>query len=361
MSVLQARLAARRGAFALEVEFELAGAGMTSVFGASGAGKTTLLRCLAGLEPVSTGTLVVRGETWQDSAARAFRPPWQRRVGYVFQEAGLFAHTSVRGNLLFGYRRTPRRARRIEPDVVIEGLGLGALLARRPPTLSGGERQRVAIGRALLRSPRLLLMDEPLAALDEGSRALLYPFLEMLPARLDLPVLWVSHSLREVARLCERMLWLENGRIRAHGPTTELASSVDLALAGGEGIGAVLEARVRAHWDADHLTELEAAGGSLFVRKLERAVGRALRVQIPARDVSLALDPEPRSSILNVLRCAVVDAHAAGPGQVTVRLRAGGEAGPLLLARITQRSHDALGIAPGVAVYARIKSVGLLE
>ena len=304
---LRARLRLERAGFALDVDLELAASGVTSVFGASGSGKTTLLRCIAGHERAPGGFVSLAGEVWQDEARGVFVAPWRRSVGCVFQEPGLFPHLSVRGNLMYGYRRTGRDARRIAPEEVFAWLGLEALLARRPHELSGGERQRVALGMALLTSPRLLLLDEPLSALDEGSRRQILPYLEALPRHLDIPMVYVSHSMAEVARLCDWTVWLDGGRVRRQGSTVELSSSIDLAMTGGEALGAVLDAVVVRHHDAEHLTELEVPGGAFFLRRLERSPGDSVRVRVPARDVSLALDPERRSSLLNVLRCSVVE------------------------------------------------------
>jgi molybdate transport system ATP-binding protein len=359
---IDARFRLRRPGFALDVEFALPARGATSLFGASGAGKTTVLRCLAGLERAPESRLAVLGETWQDEGRGLFVPPWRRRVGYVPQEAGLFAHLRVRDNLRYGMRRVPAEQRAVDFAQVVDWLGLGPFVARRPASLSGGERQRVAIGRALLTSPRLLLLDEPLSALDERSRRAILPYLEALPERLAVPIVFVSHALPEVARLCERMVWIDGGRVRATGPTTSLLGSVDLAVADGDALGAVLLATVVAHDDEDHLTELAVPGGTFFVRRVDRAPGARVRVQVPARDVSLALDPEPHSSILNVLRCAVLDLSPAGAGRTTVRLRPlDAPEGTVLLARITTRSARALGLGPGATVFARVKSVGLLS
>lgn len=361
MTELRVRCALQLGAFGLDVDLRVPTDGVTSLFGPSGSGKTTLLRCIAGFERRAVATIRLGDEVWQDAASGAFVAPWRRPVGFVFQEPGLFPHLSVRGNLRFGFGRVPAAERRLELEQVVEWLGLGELLDRSPLSLSGGERQRVAMGRALLTSPRLLLMDEPLAALDERSRRQILPYLEALPAHLDLPVLYVSHSISEVARLCERVVCLERGRILQQGSTVEVLSSVDLAWTGGDAVGAVLEARVAGHDDADHLTELAVPGGALWVGRLQRQVGEAVRVQVPARDVSLALDPEARSSLLNVLPCAVLELRETDPGRVVVRLQTRAENGAVLLARITRRSCAALDLRPGTEVFARVKSVGLLS
>ena len=360
MTSLRVRCSLRRGDFRLSVDTEIPRNGISSLFGPSGSGKTTLLRCIAGFERNADAVVSLGEEVWQDAQRGVFVEPWQRAVGYVFQEPGLFDHCSVRDNLSFGYRRLPAEQRQLQLDQIVDWLGLDELLARQPASLSGGERQRVAIGRALLTSPKVLLLDEPVAALDERSRRQILPYLEELTRRIDVPVLYVSHSTAEVARLCDRVVWLDHGEVRREGSTVELLGSIDFAMTGGEAVGAVLQARVEAHDDRDHLTRLSVPGGVFWVGRLDRAVGQAVRVQVPARDVSLALDAEARSSLLNVLRCRVLELRETDPGRVAVRLQTCVENGAVLLARITRRSATALELQPGVEVFARVKSVGLL-
>lgn len=355
---LQADVRVTRGGFALDASFTVDGQGACALFGPSGAGKTTLLRCLAGLEPDARGRLVVGGETWQDDAlgAGAFRPPWKRPVGYVFQEAGLFAHLDVLGNLRFGERRVPPSARRIRRDDVVDWLGIGPLLRRRVASLSGGERQRVAIGRALLTSPRLLLMDEPLSALDLGARARILPHLAALPRQFGIPVIYVSHALSEVARLCDALVWLDAGRVRAVGPLDALLAEVGAATDDDDLAVVLHDGRVARHHTDDALTELEFAGARLFVRPLDAAPGERVDIVVQARDVSVALQAGERSSILNEFPARLVALHEAR-GDVVLRLDVLG--GRLLLARITKRSVRLLGLRPGMDLVARVKGVSV--
>ncbi|MCB9898165.1 MAG: molybdenum ABC transporter ATP-binding protein [Planctomycetes bacterium] len=355
---VQAAFRLARGGFSLDASFVLDGRGACALFGPSGAGKTTLLRCLAGLEPDARGRLVVDGETWHDDAPsrRVFRPPWMRPVGYVFQDAQLFAHLDVRGNLRFGERRVPRSDRRVRFDDVVGWFGLDALLARRVGSLSGGERQRVAIGRALLTSPRLLLMDEPLSALDVEARARILPRLAALPRHFGIPVLYVSHALSEVARLCDALVWLDAGRVRAAGGLDALLPDVGAAT-DDEGLSVSLHGcRVARHHPGDELSELSLDGAALFVRALDLAPGTTVELLVHARDVSVALAAGERSSILNELPARLVSVHEARGG-VVLRLQTVG--GRLLLARITKRSLRQLELRPGVELLARVKSVSV--
>ena len=336
--------------FVLDVHLTLPGRGVTALFGHSGSGKTSLLRCVAGLERPA-GRLRVNGETWQDDDI--FLPAHRRPLGYVFQEAGLFPHLTVRGNLEYGMRRTggPGTA---DLRQTAELLGIGELLARRPDRLSGGERQRVAIARALLTRPRLLLMDEPLASLDPARKSGILPYLERLHDELAIPILYVTHSVDEVAQLADHLVVLEGGRVTASGPLAETFARLDLPLARDEGAGTVLSARVAGH-DADGITRLAIAGGEILVPRRPEAVGQPVRLRIAARDVSLALARHEDTSILNVLP-ATVTGCADVAGQVLVSLDAGGTR---LLARVTHRSWNRLAAAPGTALYAQIKSVAL--
>jgi molybdate transport system ATP-binding protein len=357
--MLRARLEHRLPGFALRAEFAIPAQGVTAVFGPSGAGKTTLLRCLAGLERAATGSVEVNGTAWQDDARGIFLAPHRRAVGYVFQDAGLFSHLSVRGNLGFGYRRTPPAQRRVAWDDIIGRLDLGALLPRRTGKLSGGERQRVAIARALLASPQLLLMDEPLAALDGARKREILPVLARLQRELALPLLYVSHQLEEIAQLADHLVVVEAGQVLASGPLDEVLARLDLPIAQYEDAGAIVTAQVAGH-DARHcLTRLTFAGGELLVADASPVpAGTArVRVRIRARDVSLARSEHRDSSILNRFPVTVVEiAGANHPAYAMVRLDAGGVP---LLARITQRSCEELGIGVGVRVWAQVKSVAM--
>lgn len=357
-----ARLKLARDAFTLDVDLQLPGRGISALFGHSGSGKTSCLRCLAGLERPGQAYVQVNGEVWEDTARGVFLPPHRRPVGYVFQEPSLFAHLSVRGNLEFGWRRVPSSQRKVSLEHASELLGISHLLARRPSTLSGGEAQRVGIARALLSSPRLLLMDEPLAALDGPRKREILPYLERLHEELDVPVVYVSHAQDEVARLADHVVLLEHGRVVASGPVAPTLARLDLSLAQGDDAGVVLEGQVTGHDSHYDLLELRLPGNKGLVLRFAhpmRALGSALRVKVHARDVSLALTADGTSSILNRVHVQVRDTHAAdNPAHLLVSLDADGS---ILLARITRFSADQLGVHPGQRLYAQIKSVALLS
>ena len=344
--------------FALDVDLDLPGRGVTAVFGSSGCGKTTLLRCIAGLER-GAGRLSVDSEVWQDG--RAFVPTHLRPLGYVFQEANLFAHLTVQGNLDYGMRRASRRvlsADSSQRTSIIEMLGIGHLLDRTPERLSGGERQRVAIARALLTAPRLLLMDEPLAALDLARKQEILPYLERLKDELDIPLIYVSHAAEEVARLADHLVVMEDGRTVAQGALAETLARIDLPIRLGEDAGAVFSATV-AERDAEwHLARVEFDGGELWVRDSGVPVGRRVRVRILARDVSIANSRHDDVSIVNLLPATVI-AHAGEdhPSAVLVQLSVGATR---LLARLTRRSAQRLDLAPGREVWVQIKAVALI-
>jgi len=281
-------------------------------------------------------------------------PPERRRIGYVFQEGRLFPHLTVRGNLTYGLRRAPTAERRIQLDQIVDLLGLEVLLGRRPHDLSGGEKQRVALGRALLANPRLLLMDEPLAGLDQARKDEVLSFIERLRDELTIPIVYVSHAMPEIVRLADTMVLMSEGRVEAVGPLDELTSRLDLRpLTGRYEAGAVLEARVEGQDTAFALTELSFAGGRLWVPRLDLPRGAELRLRIRARDVVLAHTRPAKTSILNALPCVVKDIGAEEGPQVDLRLDAGGAA---LWARITRRSLHELGLVPGSEVYALIKA-----
>lgn len=352
---VQLRLA--RPGFTLDIDVRLPGQGVSALFGPSGCGKTTCLRAVAGLERAPQGRVVVAGEVWQDEARKQWLPTHRRALGYVFQEASLFPHLSVRGNVEYGLRRLPAQRRRIPLEQALELLGLQALLARAPATLSGGERQRVAIARALLTAPQILLMDEPLAALDLKRKLEILPYLERLHGELSIPIIYVSHAPDEVARLADHLVLLDQGKVVASGALNEVLSRIDLPEAFADDAGVVIEAQIAAH-EADELTRLEFPGGSIFVSRRHEPVGTFLRCRIHARDVSLALVPQVQTSILNCVAATVVDlAPTDTPGHILVRLDVAGEP---LLARITKRSAERLEIRPGLALRAQIKAVALL-
>jgi molybdate transport system ATP-binding protein len=354
---LEARFHVPLHDFRLDVELQLPASGVTALIGPSGAGKTTLLRCIAGLERAPGGRLCFRGDVWQD--AERFVPVHRRPIGYVFQDAELFPHLSVRENLEFGQRRVAKPQRRIGFERSVGLLGVEPLLMRGPHKLSGGERQRVAIARALLTSPTLLLMDEPLGSLDSESRQQILPYFDALQRELDIPIIYVTHAMSEVARLATRALWLEAGRVRALGALNELFTRPDLPLAHLEDAGAVLEATLLEHDAEFHLSYVELGFGRLAVSQRALPVGARTRVLVRARDVSLALEPPQRSSIMNLLALRVLDVNAdRDPAHRLVRLERDGS---VLLARVTYRSIVELALAPGVPVFAQVKSVALVE
>lgn len=363
MSGLQVRFRGRLGSFSLDVGFEAPARGVTALFGPSGCGKTSVLRCVAGLTRLAEGTLSIAGETWQDGR-RCFVPPHRRPIGYVFQEASLFPHLSVTGNLTYGQRRARTSAHPVALDDVVSLLGLGRLLDRPTTVLSGGERQRVAIGRALLSQPRLLLMDEPLSALDRASRDDILPYLETLHDSLEIPVLYVSHDLAEVERLADTLVLMEAGRVRAVGPVADLMADPALPLARLPDAAEVLEATVVDCDAAYGLTTLAVSGGHVVVPVGGTRPGDRRRVRIQASDVSLCQSPPAAgsSTILNVLPAVVREAVPTDGVLVTVVLALGpaGQGAPLL-ARVTRKSWDLLGLAPGVPVHAMVKGVALLD
>lgn len=356
---ITARLQLARPGFTLDVDLQLPGRGVTALFGPSGCGKTTCLRAIAGLTRAQPGRVVVNGDVWQDDAQRIWRATHQRGLGYVFQEASLFEHLSVRSGMVYGLKRTPPARRRVALEQAVELLGIGHLMERKPHALSGGERQRVAMARALVTSPRLLLMDEPLAALDAQRKAELLPYLERLQRALEIPLLYVSHALDEVARLAAHMVLLRDGRVLAQGRTEDLIVRLDLPLAQGDAAAALIEGRVLAHDARDHIASVAFAGGKLLlVSPAALAVGELVRLRVQARDVSLALGAASDSSILNILPATVAALREDSPGQLMVALDAGATR---LLARVTQRSAQALALAPGKAVFAQVKGIAIVH
>jgi molybdate transport system ATP-binding protein len=346
--------------FALDLDLQLPGRGVTALYGHSGSGKTTCLRCIAGLEKAEQGFIRVNDEVWQDSANKIFVPPHKRALGYVFQEASLFPHLSVLSNLEFGLKRIPKQQRRVDMAHATELLGIAHLLDRHPQHLSGGERQRVGMARALLTSPQLLLMDEPLAALDARRKNEILPYLQRLHDELEIPVLYVSHSQDEVARLADHIVLLSDGKALASGPIGQTLARLDLPLAQGDDAGVVIEGRVSAYDAAYQLLDLQLPDCPLNIRvpHTPLPVGQALRCKVQARDVSLSLDSIGHSSILNRLPVTLVSEMAAdNAAHVLLRLDA---AGTPLLARITRYSRDQLQLHPGQALWAQIKAVAVL-
>jgi molybdate transport system ATP-binding protein len=355
MSGIQARFKLDWPGFTLDVDLDLPARGVTALFGHSGSGKTTLLRCIAGLERAPQGQLKVLGDIWQNGSQ--WLPTHQRPLGYVFQEASLFPHLTVMNNLQYGLKRVSGVVR-VSLDQAIELLGIGHLLARKPDQLSGGERQRVGMARALALSPRLLLMDEPLAALDLKRKQEILPYLERLHAELDIPVLYVSHSPDEVARLADHIVVMEAGRAVAAGQLTDTLARIDLPIHLGEDAGVVLDAAVAERDEQWHLARVEFPGGSLWVRDAGHALGQAVRVRILARDVSIALQRTTHTSIQNCLSAVVDDiADDQHPALSLIRLKVGRSP---VLARLTRKAAVGLGLLPGLPIWAQIKAVALI-
>ncbi|MGH6876604.1 MAG: molybdenum ABC transporter ATP-binding protein [Rhizomicrobium sp.] len=342
----------RLGGFTLDASFDVQGHGVTALFGASGAGKTTIVNALAGLLRPDEGRIIIDSDVVVDTSRKVFVPARLRRTGYVFQDARLFPHLNVENNLRFGWRRVAQRIRPVEFDEIVDLLGLAPLLARKPGRLSGGEKSRVALGRALLASPRLLLLDEPLAALDATRKAEIFPYLERLRDQARLPMLYVTHSTDELSRLADDMIVLRDGRVAAQGSVFDLVSDPELgALVPAH--GAVFPARITEHRE-DGLTTLAFDGGKLFVPRIARPPGTALRVRLRADEVMLARKAPEEISANNVLPAEVISVHAGHADHVDIRLRCGKVR---LVSRITRSSVVRLGITAGQPVFAIVKSV----
>ena len=378
--MIDARLLLARRDFRLDVALQLPERGVTALFGPSGCGKTTLLRAIAGLER-AVGRVALGDEVWQDDTDRCWLPTHQRPLGYVIQDAALFPHLDVAANLAYGRRRSAEARRfggvvgaartpnpsAFAPDAVVDLLGIGPLLQRRTATLSGGERQRVAIARALATAPRLLLMDEPLAALDGQRKAEILPYLERLHRELALPILYVTHAMDEVARLADHLVLLDGGQVLAAGPLAELLARPDLPLARQDDAGVVIEATVAEHDRAYGLSRVVFGGGTLWVGETAAAPGQAVRARVLARDVSVTRQRPVETSVVNVLP-VWLESLAADRSTALLRLVVGtpgvhgtADIGAVrLLARITRRSCDALALHPGDALFAQIKGVALM-
>ena len=353
---IEVDVAHRLGVFALEVRFTSQGR-LTAFFGQSGAGKTSLVNVIGGLIRPDRGRIAVDGTTLVDTASGIFVPTHRRRVGYVFQEGRLFPHLTVRQNLMFGRWFRPPHERKVQLETVLDLLGIGHLLQRRPGALSGGEKQRVAIGRALLASPRLLLMDEPLAALDDERKTEILPFIERLRDEANVPIIYVSHSLAEVSRLANSIVVLRNGRVAAVGDPAEVLSRTELVPQdAAEEAGAVIEARILRHDIQFGLTVLQSKAGLLHAPHLDLPTGAVVRVRIRARDVMIANARPVGLSALNVLPGKVIELRKAGETAVEVTIDCNGVK---LRARLTRKSVETLGLAPELEVYAILKSVAL--
>jgi molybdate transport system ATP-binding protein len=358
--MITARFTAALGSFRLNTAFEIPGNGVTALFGPSGCGKTTVLRCMAGLARLDDGHLAINGDVWQDG--RRFVPPHRRPIGYVFQEASLFPHMSVRDNLLYGFKRAKALYPAVAFDDVVDLLGIGRLFDRPPTLLSGGERQRVAIGRALLSQPRLLLMDEPLSALDRFSKDDILPYLERLHGALSIPVVYVSHDIAEVERLADTLVLMKDGTVQAAGTLQDLLADPALPLVRMPQAATVFEARIETVDAAYGLTEVSLPGGRLLVPGNLGARGTARRVRVLASDVSLGRQAPLDTTILNALPAVILAGEATPDHQMTVFLALGEDGrGARLLARISRKSWDTLSFAPGDAVVARVKGMALTD
>jgi molybdate transport system ATP-binding protein len=359
MTEIIAQFKLNYGAFALDVDLRLPSSGITVLFGHSGSGKTTLLRCIAGLQHAQQGFLSINGEIWQNSDQQLFLPTHKRSLGYVFQEANLFAHLTVLDNLAFGLKRIGQKPDSDKFRQIIELLGIEHLMERLPERLSGGERQRVAIARALVLNPAVLLMDEPLASLDFKRKQEIMPFLTRLHNELNIPVLYVTHSQQEVAQLADYLVVLDSGKVQAAGSLSDTFSRLDLPLAQDKQAGSVWQVKIIAHETEYHLTHVGFDGGELSLPAINTPLGTKLRIQIHARDVSIILEVPKATSILNILPATIADIVDDGEdGQTVLRLQVGSQP---LLAHITRKSAHKLDLQTGMSVYVQIKGTSILN
>ncbi|OZG69791.1 molybdenum ABC transporter ATP-binding protein [Hahella sp. CCB-MM4] len=349
--------ASRHERFSLDVNLKLPDQGVTAIFGHSGSGKTTLLRCIAGLHKAPGGHLQINGETWQ--ADKKFLPPYKRPIGYVFQESSLFPHLTARENLAFAIKRSTNRISDTDYRQILSLMGIENILNQHPSELSGGERQRVAIARALMIHPRILLLDEPLAALDFARKQDILPYLERVREQSAIPIIYVSHAADEVARLADHLVVMDQGRAVAQGPLKEVLANLDLPIKLGDDSGVVIEGRITER-DVDwHLVRAEFSGGSLWVRDTGEALGQVIRIRILARDVSLALQPHDDTSILNRLQGEILEITPDENEAISsVKLRVGND---YLISRVTHRSVHHLELAPGRQIWAQIKSAAVVR
>ena len=358
MNAIHVRVRVAYPDYSLAVDLELPGAGITALFGPSGAGKSTFLRAIAGLERAQDSHITVDGEVWQDDARGIFIPTHQRPIGFVFQNVLLFEHLNVKKNLEFGMKRVPAAQQKISLDYAVDLLGIGHLMQRQPSTLSGGECQRVGIARALASSPRVLLLDEPLAALDMQRKSEIMPYLERLNHQLKIPMLYVSHALDEVARLADHIVLLDSGCVLASDKATNMLTRLDMPLAHGDTAAAVIDGLVIDHDPEFQLACIEFSGGRIFLPNDTVKIGQRVRLRVQARDVSLTLERQTGSSILNSIAATVVDLSGDSVGQMMVGLDAGNTR---LLCRITKKSASALELKPGLTLFAQVKGVAVLE
>ena len=352
---IELSLRLQRPDFDLDVSLSIPAQGTTVVFGPSGGGKTTILRAIAGLEPEVLGEVRVKGQIWQ--SADVFIPPHARRVGFVFQHSALLPHLSVEQNLRYGFSRV--HGTELEYRACVEQLDLSALMHRKIAQLSGGERQRVAMGRALLTRPEVLLMDEPLAALDAGRRTEVLGYMERLKQSTPIPMIYVTHAVDEMSRLADYLVLMKDGRVRQAGPALEVMNSPDVPLALRDDAGVVVMARVK-QVDDHGLFILESDLAALYAQGAGHQIGERVRVRIHARDVSVSLSEHLDSSMLNILPATVKSMRQIVSGQVLIELGAGANQDQALFARISHVSAMRLQIAEGMRVWAQIKAVALL-
>ncbi len=339
----------------LDVDVDIPMRGITGLFGISGAGKTSLLRCISGLEQPDKGRLVVAGDVWEDTETGVRLDVHERQLGYVFQAPTLFSHLDVRGNIEYGLSRR-RNNGAVDKDHIIELLGLGPLLDRSPAGLSGGEAQRVAIARALLCSPRFVLMDEPLASLDQRRKNEILPYLDRLHAEAAVPIIYVSHNVDEICRLCDHVLVMDDGRVVARGDLQSVFVDTDVPVLAGAEAGTVISGVVSDYDSTDDLTTLSYSGGDLLIPGQVAASGAEVRLRIRASDVSLCLEPPSGTTILNIVPAAIEDIREDDGPSVLVRIVSGEDR---IIARVTRRSCRELGLQTGGQVYAQIKSVAV--
>ncbi|PLC50762.1 molybdenum ABC transporter ATP-binding protein [Pollutimonas subterranea] len=344
--------------FTLSVDISFPDQGITMLSGPSGSGKTTVLRCVAGLERAGHGVVRIAGETWQDSDGAIFKPTWQRPLGYVFQEASLFEHLNVKENLEYGLKRIKNPDARKSLEDSIDLLGIRALMTRRPEVLSGGERQRVAIARALATQPRLLLLDEPLSALDVARRQEVLPWLERIRDELGTPMLYVTHSADEIVRLADHLVLMDHGKVSMAGETAAVLASANSPITMGDDVSVLLNARITERDERWNLLCVTFDGGRLWAGDNGLPLNTSVRVRVLARDVSLTTDEPQRSSIQNhlhgIVECVVQDSH---PSQNIVRIKCGNA---IILARVTRKAVDGLGVQSGAPIWVQVKAVAVV-
>ena len=344
--------------YKLDFDLSLPGSGITALFGASGAGKSTLLRAVAGLVKPADGIIRVKEEIWQNDREKIFVPTYKRSLGFVFQDARLFSHLNVTDNLQYGMKRVKTAQRNISLEKAVDLLGIGHLTDRMPDTLSGGEKQRVSIARALATDPEIMLMDEPLAALDMKRKSEILPYLQRLNDELQIPILYVSHALDEVSTLADHLVLLERGKIIASGKTSEMVTRLDLPLAFYDTASAIIDGKVINEDPEFHLSTLSFSGGHIYLPGGNFTTGQNVRLRIQAKDVSLTTEKPGNTSILNIIETTIVNLSDSSRGEVMVELDA---KGTRLLSRITSKSASTLKLSIGKPIYAQVKGIAVIE